>query len=166
MPVKRQLSNTGVSQGVPQIADLARLVDAHVQGGPLLLRTSVASGRSRSWRRTEALQRKIGDHVAVVAEDCLIPGQEVFDVLQPSGRIEEDRLVAKRDGHAAPQAVREIFPVHVRAVVRVDDEAIDAGRQKMVHHVGDNGAAAQGKERLRAMLGQRPEPGAQTRRPG
>jgi hypothetical protein len=46
-------------------------------------------------------------------------------------------------------------------MVRIDDETIDADRQKVVHHIGNNGAAVQGKERFGTMLGQRPEPDPQ-----
>ena len=67
------------------------------------------------------------------------------------------------DGRAAPAPFGKFFVVDGRAVMRVDDEAVDPDRQEMVHGVGDNGTAVQGKERLGAMLRQRPEPGPQAR---
>jgi hypothetical protein len=42
----------------------------------------------------------------------------------------------------------------------VDDEAIDADFQEMVHRISDNGTSSDLKKRLRASVCQRPKPGS------
>ena len=112
MPAKRQfriLRFPGAPQNVSKIADLTGLIDAHIEE-----RSAASQGKSRLRSLPpmifqERLQGKIGDHIAVVAEDGLVLGQEIFDVFQPARRVEEDRLVPKEHGRAAPLPVGEFL---------------------------------------------------------
>jgi hypothetical protein len=148
---------------VAHVAHLAGLVDINIQEG---------AARAQGERRLrppfevaldERPQRKIGDHIPVVAEDNLVIPKQVLDVLQAPRRVEEDRLMAENDRHAAPRPFGKGLGVSFGAMVGVDDEAGDSRSEEVVHRVGDDGPSGQRKKRLRHLLGERPEPCPETR---
>ena len=52
--------------------------------------------------RQEPPEGKIGEDVAVVDEDRLVLIEQVLDVLQPPGGVEEDRFMAEEDRPSPP----------------------------------------------------------------
>jgi hypothetical protein len=162
---KEAALNARISQGVPKIADFTSLIDVYVQKRP------AASKGKRHLRPhllmgfQEPLQRKVGHHVSVVAEDGLVLVQEIFNVFQSPRRVQKDRFMAKGNGYTPPLPVGKFFQVSSRAVVGIHDEAIYADAMEMIHCVSDDGTSSDLKERLGAPLRQRakarPQAGAQ-----
>jgi hypothetical protein len=158
---KEAALNSRVSQGVPKIADFTPLADAYIQ-------KRAAAAESKGHLRshflmgfTEPLQGKIGHHVPVVAEDGLVLFQEIFNVFQPSRRVQKDGFMAKGDGYAPPFPVWKSFRINFRAVMGIHDETIHAGVTEMIHCVSNDGTSSNLQERLRTPLGQRAKPGPQ-----
>ena len=110
----------------------------------------------------EPPEGKIGEDIAIVDEEGFIFLKKVLDVLQPPGRIEEDRLVAEENRPPPPALLGKGPVIGSGAVVGVDDEPLDADREAVVHRKGDQGAAADRQKRLGAVLRQgaeaRPQP--------
>jgi hypothetical protein len=95
------------------------------------------------------LERQIGYDIAVVAEDGLIFVQKIFNIFQPSCRVQKDRLIAKGDGNSSPLSVRKFLQVDFRTMMGVDDKAIHADGQEMIHPIGDDGSPSELQKRLR-----------------
>jgi NAD-dependent dihydropyrimidine dehydrogenase PreA subunit len=96
-----------------------------------------------------------GEHITVIANDSFVFVKKIFNVFEPPGRVQEDRLISKQDRQAAPVPIRKLLKIHLRAVVGVHYESIDAGGQKMVHGIGDDRPPCCLKERLGAVFRER-----------
>jgi hypothetical protein len=103
-------------------------------------------------------QGKIGDDIAIVAEDGLVLIQEIFDVFQSPSSVQKDWLMAKSNGDTAPSPVREFLRIDFRPVMCVNDESINSDFQEMIHYVGDDGTSSDLQERLWKLICQRLKP--------
>ncbi len=70
--------------------------------------------------------------------------------------------MAEDDRDAPPAAVRKCPGVGVGAVMGVDDEALDAHGDEVIHGTGDHGAARHRQKGLRAVFRKGPKAFAQT----
>jgi len=144
--------NSGVSKGVPKIADLTSLSDVHIQ-------ERTAASQRKGYLRSpvlmglqEPLQRKIGHHVAVVTENGFVLVQEILNVFQPPCRVQKGRFIAKGDGDTPPLPIRKFLRVTLRTVMGVHDEAIHADVQEVIHGVSDDRASLDLEKWLRDTL--------------
>jgi len=67
----------------------------------------------------------------------------------------------KKYGNPAPSSVRKFLQVDFRTVMGIDDEAIHANFQEVIHRKRDNGTSFDLQERLGTSFCQRPKPRAQ-----
>ncbi len=89
-------------QDVPKITNLASLIDVHIEK-----RAVASQGKSDLWvlllmGLQKPLQRQIGHHIAVVAEDGLVLVQEIFNVFQSPRCVQKDWFMAKGNRKTTP----------------------------------------------------------------
>ena len=113
--------------------------------------------------RQQSRQRQIGEDVAVVDEESLILHEEIFDVFDPPGGVEENLFMAEEDRPSPPAPLGKLPVIGRRTVVGVDDEPLDADRQAMVHREGDQRSPADRKEGFGGLQGQGPQARAHPR---
>jgi hypothetical protein len=88
------------------------------------------------------LQGKISYHIAVVAEDGLVPVKEILNIFQPTCRVEKNWFMTKDNGHTAPLPFRKLFQEGSRQMMGVYNETIHADFQEMIHGISNDGAAS------------------------
>ena len=162
-PRKEATSDTGIPEEVAEVADRPLRVEADIPKGAVAPEGERNLAPACRMGGHELRQRKVGEDVAVIDEDRLVIFQKILDVLEPAGRVEKDRLVAKEDRHPLPAPAGKGLDVGFGAVVGVDDEPFDADRSAVVHRIGDERAAADRQQRLGKILRQRAEARSQPR---
>ncbi len=96
-------------QGMSKITDLTRLIDVYIE------KRTAAPESKRDFRSVlfmnfqEFLQRKIGYHIPIVAEDGFFLSQKIFNVFQSTCCVQKDGFMAKENGYTAPLFVREFL---------------------------------------------------------
>jgi len=111
----------------------------------------------------ERFKRKVGDNIAVVNDDAAVLSDQIPDILDAARRVQKHGFMAENDGNVPPSALRERFPVFLRAVMRVDDKTLHARGAQMLHRVSDDRAPADRQQRFGQVLRERPKSGAQPR---
>jgi hypothetical protein len=101
-------------------------------------------------------QRQTADDIAVVNNDPVVLGNQVFNILDAACRIQQDRFMAECYWNAPPAAFRENLGVSCGAVMGIDDKTLHAGNLQMLHRIRDNRPAADGQQRLGRVVGKRP----------
>ncbi len=105
-------------------------------------------------------QRKVGEDIAVVGDERLVPHKclHIFDA--PAG-VKEDGLVPVFERQSPVVAARQKPVISLRAVVGVDGERCRSARNQVVESECDQRLAINGNERFGAVFGERPQPGPQ-----
>jgi hypothetical protein len=163
LAVSNSRAPQGAPQNAPEITDLTGLIEVDVEKGP-----AASQGKGDLWvfllmGLQKPLEGQIGHDIAVIAEDSPILVQKVFNIFESSRRVQKDRLIAKGDRNSSPLSVRKFLQVDFRAMMGVDDKAIYAHGQEMIHRIGDHGSSSELQKRLRQLIGQRAKPQAESR---
>ncbi len=159
----------GRQAGVEQVADVADAVGGRVEGDVArVIRIAAGAqdegdeGAGRAVLRERGGERQVGEDVAVIDPEGFVARQQVGDVFDAAGGFEQHGLVAEMERAAAVGVVGEGGGVSLGAVVRVDDETLDAGvGDEVVEGESDERLADHRHERFWQCVGERAQPGAE-----
>ena len=84
--------------------------------------------------------------------------KKVLDVFDPAAGFQRHGFMPENQGDIPVPSIGKNFAVTLCAMMRVDDDALDAGADQVVEGMGDHGPALNGQQRLGPGVGQRAEP--------
>jgi hypothetical protein len=96
-------------QGMSKITDLTRLIDVYIEKRTAAPESKCDFRSVLLMNFQESLQRKIGYHIPIVAEDGFFLFQKIFNVFQSTCCVQKDGFMAKENGYTAPLFVREFL---------------------------------------------------------